>query len=482
MVATHGAHRRGRHRRARRTPDRDATERRGRLPPPRGRRARQLASLDGVDRAARRPVRTSSRSVRTERARRVNDPFGLHPLYLGEFGSSPGARERRRARRGGARIAERPRRPNPTRTRSRGSCSTGRCSATRPRTAVCGRLPFGSACASFGPMARLTVVPWHEPPWHRTDAPRTPHTHDVGRCRRAADDRDDRARRSPRRPRRGLSELTAGRDSRLVLELTARAGVADRVLFRTYGPRDSPDGAAAAEIARQLGLSYDDRDLAARCPAAPTLENFVAHVRQVSAQIPCWEMSAPRRRPTASCSPASPARVSRTNYPTMRGPDDGRTMPRPPSPVTGSGAITTCVTACSTSCSSGRGDSSRRRSSRARRPRTSSTSSTCSTGCDAGSATSRTGSCGTCSRSTRPPRCGRRWRSGWEARAQACVPRGGRPACTALRSRTSSFEQGTRWRDARRPANSLEQEAVQPAPRPALDPRRCHRAAEAGDP
>jgi hypothetical protein len=102
-----------------------------------------------------------------------------------------------------------------------------------------------------------------------------------------------------------------------VLELSERAGAAERITFCTYGPPTSPDGRVAAEVARQLGLRHRFGSWPG-VPGGPSLENFVAHVRGVSAQIPCWEASVPRPQGGITLTGLTGESL-RTNYPRMAG-------------------------------------------------------------------------------------------------------------------------------------------------------------------
>ena len=135
---------------------------------------------------------------------------------------------------------------------------------------------------------QVAVRPWHEAPWLRSHVPAG--TVDAAERRMTATLHAAVAAA----PHAVSSELTGGKDSRLVLELAALAGVADQIRFCTYGPPTAPDSVAASEIAQKLGLRFETGTWPS-LPGGPTLENFVAHVRRVSAQIPCWEMAAPRR-------------------------------------------------------------------------------------------------------------------------------------------------------------------------------------------
>jgi hypothetical protein len=242
----------------------------------------------------------------------VNDPFGLHPVYVGELGTSWVVANDAALVAAVLESLGGPA-PGPDEDAIAWLLLNGQMFGDATPYRGVRRLPFGSA-ARIEHDRGLTVVPYHEPPWTRFGTPPTP--------RPTVDDAEQRMMATIRAavvaaPECVSSELTAGKDSRLVLALVVRAGLADRVRFCTYGPPSSPDGAVAAEIARRLGLRYGTGSWPTR-PGGPTIENFVAHVRQVSAQIPCWEMSAPRAEPGIVLSGLTGESL-RTNYPKMAG-------------------------------------------------------------------------------------------------------------------------------------------------------------------
>ena len=239
----------------------------------------------------------------------VNDPFGLHPLYLGRAG--PTAVVSNSAALVAAALERvSGRSPEPDEGAVAWLLLNGQMFGDETPYRGVSRLPFGS-CVVLGSDGELRVQPWHEPPWQRNDASSLVLDPSI-------DDAEQRMIATIRAalvatPEAVSSELTAGKDSRLVLQLTARAGVVDRVRFCTYGPTTSPDGKVASEIARQLGLRYETGSWPA-LPGGPTLENFVAHVRNVSAQIACWEMSAPGEKEGITLSGLTGESL-RTNYP-----------------------------------------------------------------------------------------------------------------------------------------------------------------------
>ena len=174
----------------------------------------------------------------------VSDPFGLHPLYHRQFGSSCVVSNDAALV---AAVVERVQGIGPESDEDAVAwlLLNGQMFGDATPYRGVARLPFGSG-AVLRSDGEMTVVPWHEPPWHRIDAPAAARheTVDAAEQRMIATILAALAAT----PGAVISELTAGRDSRLVMQLTARAGVADRVLFRTYGPRNSPDRTVAAEI------------------------------------------------------------------------------------------------------------------------------------------------------------------------------------------------------------------------------------------
>jgi hypothetical protein len=243
----------------------------------------------------------------------VNDPFGLHPLYQSEVGSSCVVSNNAALV---AAVVERVngRVPEPDEDAVAWLLLNGQMFGDATPYRGVRRLPFGSG-ALLQSDGEMTVAPWHEPPWQRIDAPSVA-------LDRSIDDAEQRMIATIKAalaatPGAVSSELTAGEDTRLVLQLTARAGVADRARFCTYGPRTSRDGAVASEIARQLGLRHEKKRWPS-LPGGPTLENLVADVRNGSAQIACWEMSAPAEPEGITLSGLTGESL-RTNYPRHAG-------------------------------------------------------------------------------------------------------------------------------------------------------------------
>lgn len=237
----------------------------------------------------------------------VNDPLGLHPLYhwsgSGVFavGNQPGLV---------AAIAER---------------VTGAPPAPNEEAvawvAFCGQV-FGDDSGTKGIHAlepgvalRITAAgavdfrDMHLPPWM---PPR-----DEGQGHQERIDAIERRMRSTivaavSSASTVSCELTAGHDSRMVLDLASRAGVASDLNFYTFGAPDSTDHRAAGAIAHDLGLRHGRR-LWPMMPGGPKLENFVAHVRQVGGQLSCWELSWPVEREGITLSGLA-GEALRTNY------------------------------------------------------------------------------------------------------------------------------------------------------------------------
>ncbi len=86
-----------------------------------------------------------------------------------------------------------------------------------------------------------------------------------------------------------MAELTAGRDSRLVLAMLAQARVLDRVTFFTRGGESTPDFEGAVEMANRLDLDFT------RTWWPVPLDGFVdyyeRHVARVAGQLGAWESS-----------------------------------------------------------------------------------------------------------------------------------------------------------------------------------------------
>ena len=243
----------------------------------------------------------------------VNDPFGLHPLYLGRAGSSSVVSNDAALV---AAMLERltGRFPEPDEEAVAWLLLNGQMFGDATPFRGVERLPFGS-CAVLERDGDVSVRPWHAPLWTGTDAP-------VSSLDRSIDDAERRMIATIRAalaatPGAVSSELTAGRDSRLVLQLIARAGVLDQARFCTYGTSSSPDGRVATEIARQLGLRHE-MERWPRLAGGATLENLATRVRNVSGQIPCWEATSPLDREGITLSGLTGESL-RTNYPHRAG-------------------------------------------------------------------------------------------------------------------------------------------------------------------
>ena len=215
----------------------------------------------------------------------VSDPFGFHPLYLGHTGSvsvvsnRPGLVAAVLERVTGRALA-------PDEEAVAWVLLNGQMFGDGTGYHGVERLPFGS-CAELEPEKGVYIRQWYEPPWPRRDVASVP----VGESIDRVEQRMIATIRAALAATPGAvsSELTAGRDTRLILELAFRAGVADQLCFCTY-PTSSQDGDVAARIAAHLGLRHEARPWPAT-PVGPTLESFVEHVRNTAAQLGCWETS-----------------------------------------------------------------------------------------------------------------------------------------------------------------------------------------------
>lgn len=87
-------------------------------------------------------------------------------------------------------------------------------------------------------------------------------------------------------------ELTAGRDSRLVLALARLAGVESRLHFHTFGSPEAEDARVAQQVSRDLGLAWEMRR--ARTSDA-TVDAFVDRVRSTSGEFGAGGLVPPRR-------------------------------------------------------------------------------------------------------------------------------------------------------------------------------------------
>jgi len=93
---------------------------------------------------------------------------------------------------------------------------------------------------------------------------------------------------SPARP--GL-ELTGGKDSRLVLAVALRAGLAPEFELCTWGPRELPDQQVAAVIADRFEL--DHRMIVGEAPTRSLADRFKSHVHRTSGASNCHDYSDP---------------------------------------------------------------------------------------------------------------------------------------------------------------------------------------------
>ena len=85
--------------------------------------------------------------------------------------------------------------------------------------------------------------------------------------------------RSPGRPH---LELTGGKDSRLVLSIALRAGLADAFTCVTYGPEALPDMQVARDVAARCGLVHEDVSAAhlEGSLSLPIAERYMRHVQR----------------------------------------------------------------------------------------------------------------------------------------------------------------------------------------------------------
>jgi hypothetical protein len=239
----------------------------------------------------------------------VSDPFGLHPIYHGCAGSVSVVSNSAALV---AAVLERVngRCPDPDEDAVAWLLLNGQMFGDATPYRGVRRLPFGSG-AVLEPDGEVSVLPWHEPPWHRIDARSVAFNTSI-------DDAEQRMIATIRAalavaPGAVSSELTAGKDSRLILELAARAGVTGQLRFCTYGAETSPDSEVAAAIADRLGLRHETTSWPVT-PAGPTVASYVARVRNVSAQIACWESSTPSETEGITLSGLAGESL-RTNYP-----------------------------------------------------------------------------------------------------------------------------------------------------------------------
>jgi hypothetical protein len=85
--------------------------------------------------------------------------------------------------------------------------------------------------------------------------------------------------RSPERPH---LELTGGKDSRLILAVALRAGLADSFTCVTYGPEGLPDMQLARSVAEHCGLVHEDVSTTrfAGSLSFPLVERYLRHVHR----------------------------------------------------------------------------------------------------------------------------------------------------------------------------------------------------------
>lgn len=91
---------------------------------------------------------------------------------------------------------------------------------------------------------------------------------------------------------RHVVRLTGGKDSRLLLAIVVRAGLADAFAYETVGPPDHPDVRIAAELCAELGLRHEAGFLGAT-PARPYEDRFRHFVDATAGLVNGAEMSRP---------------------------------------------------------------------------------------------------------------------------------------------------------------------------------------------
>ena len=146
-------------------------------------------------------------------------------------------------------------------------------------------VPYGAGVSFTGDGAvtfpSVWPLPWDEP---RRDAGLDPSLLDsiesrmIGVARAAQAIAGDELR----------AELTAGKDSRLVLATLRRAGMVDDVEFFTFGIQ-GPDAEGARTISERLGLNYAQYPRA--LPEDGFARKYVDHVQRVAGSLGCWESS-----------------------------------------------------------------------------------------------------------------------------------------------------------------------------------------------
>ena len=237
----------------------------------------------------------------------INDPFGLHPLYIGGTDQISVVSNRPSL------VASVIARETGTPARQDAQAAAWVAFAGQMFGDATGFLgvsatPFGSSISIQAPYG-LTVREHHLAPW----------------VRRGDASLQSMLERSERRliqamraavsafPNDCSSELTGGKDSRLVLALASRAELVGALQFFTYGHPHSPDCEAATAIANALNLRYTQRPWPSK-RGSSILDHFVEHVQRVSGQLGCWEMSNPTRDTGLTLSGLSGESL-RTNYP-----------------------------------------------------------------------------------------------------------------------------------------------------------------------
>lgn len=149
-------------------------------------------------------------------------------------------------------------------------------------------LPFGTGVRIEAGTAQVRTIPSRPVPWsadpvsHLTDEMVDATLDRMGRLMAAVIERH---------PEEPLAELTAGKDSRLVLAVARHAGLLDQITFFTRGG-DTPDFLGAWALARRLDLSF----VRARWPVPPAGWEgpYREHVARVAGQVGAWESSEAR--------------------------------------------------------------------------------------------------------------------------------------------------------------------------------------------
>lgn len=115
-------------------------------------------------------------------------------------------------------------------------------------------------------------------------------------------------------PTEPCSQLTAGKDSRLVLALLKRAGLMSDFQFVSYGLPTTPDVRGASAIARRLDLRFRRENWP--IPADFT-DQFALHVTSVAGEIGCWESGELHGRPDGVILSGMVGETLRSGYPKM---------------------------------------------------------------------------------------------------------------------------------------------------------------------